>query len=143
MGSQSRSCYIFKLLTSKDLMDGIGGTVKNVIFRKVKSGQLVVHSPFEFYEAVTKFVPSIHSVYLPENESIVEPEDISMGRKMDQTLKIHKPERKCSQNGDIYINFFKIVDDEDPFHVKGYWGKSEIICNYVETSESDDECAKC
>ena len=106
MGSQSRSCYIFKLLTSKDPMDGIGGTV-------------------------------------PENESIVEPEDISMARKIDQTLKIHKPERKCSQNGDTYTNFFKIADDEDPFYVKGYWGKSEIICNYVETSESDDECAKC
>ena len=52
-------------------MDGIGGTVKIVIFRKVKSSQLVVHSPFEFSQAVKKFVPSIRSVYLPENESIV------------------------------------------------------------------------
>ena len=45
---------------------------------------------------MTKFVPSIHSVYLPENT--VEPEDRTMARKIDQTLKIHKPERKCSQN---------------------------------------------
>ena len=29
-------------------MDGIGGTVKNVILRKVKSGQLVVRSPLNF-----------------------------------------------------------------------------------------------
>ena len=77
----------------------IGRTVKNVIPRKVKSGQLVVHSPLEVSEAVTKFVPSIHSVYLPENKNIVEPEDISMARKIDQTLKIHKLERKCIQNG--------------------------------------------
>ena len=42
MGSQFRSRYIFKLLASKGPMDGIGGTVNNVILRKVKSGQLVV-----------------------------------------------------------------------------------------------------
>ena len=47
-----------------------------------------------------KLVPSIHSAYLPENENIVEPEDISMARKIDQTLKIYKLERKCIQNGD-------------------------------------------
>ena len=143
MGSKSRSRYIFKLFASKGSMDGIGGTVKNVILRKVKTGQLLVHSPIEFSEAVTKFVPSIHAVYLPENENIVEPEDIIMTRKIDQTLKIHKLEKKCSQNGDTYINFFKSDDDEDPFHVQQYWGKSEIICGHVETSESDKECAKC
>ena len=90
MESQSRSCFISKLLTSKDAMDGIEGTVKNVIRRKVKFGQLVVHSPLEFSEAVTKFVPSIYSIYQPESDNIVEPEDISMARKMDQLLKIHK-----------------------------------------------------
>ena len=98
MGSQFKFRYIFKLLASKGPMDGIGGTVKNVILRRVKSGQLVVHSPFEFFDAMTKFVLLIHSVYLPEN--IVEPGEISMARKIDQTLKIHKLERKCSQNGD-------------------------------------------
>ena len=78
----------------------------------------MVHFPLERTEAVTKFVPSIQSVYLPENENIVEPEGISMARKIDQTLKIHKLERKCSQNGDTYINFFKIADKEDPFHMQ-------------------------
>ena len=47
-----------------------------------------------------KLVPSIHSAYLPENENIAELEDISMARKIDQTLKICKLERKCIQNGD-------------------------------------------
>ena len=100
MGSQFRFCYIFKLLVSKDPMDGIGRTVKNVIRRKVKSGQLLVHSPLEVSEAVTRFVPSIHSVDLPENKNIFEPEDISMAREIDQTLKIHTLERKSIQNGD-------------------------------------------
>ena len=38
MGSQFRSRYVFKLLATEGAMDGIGGTVKNVILRKVKSG---------------------------------------------------------------------------------------------------------
>ena len=105
MGSQFRSRYVFKLLASYVLpgkthssyynerhhgkcpMDGIGGAVKSIIFRKVKSGQ--------FLEAVTKFVPLILSVYLPENENVVEAEGISKARKIDQTLGIHKLERNC------------------------------------------------
>ena len=81
MRLQFRSRYTFKLLANKDPMDEIGGTLKNVILRKVMSGQLVVDSPLEFSEAVTKFVPSIHSVYVSENENIVEPEDNSMTRR--------------------------------------------------------------
>lgn len=56
-------------------MNGIGGTVKNDIFRKIKSGKLVVYSQVDFSEAVTKFILPIHSVFLPENENIAEPED--------------------------------------------------------------------
>ena len=101
----------------------------------------MVHSPLEVSEDVTK-VPLIHSVYLPENENIVEQEDISMSRKIDQTLKIHKLEIKCIQNGDTYINFFKNADHEDPFNGQWYGDENEIICGHIETSESDDECQK-
>ena len=46
-------------------MDGIGVTIKNVILGKIKSGHWLVHFPLEYSEAVTKFVLSIHAVYLP------------------------------------------------------------------------------
>ena len=69
-------------------MDGIGATIKNVIFRKAKSAQSVVYFLLEFLDAVTKFLPSIHFVYLPEIEKIFEPGDISMARNIDQTLKM-------------------------------------------------------
>ena len=54
--SEFRSCFIFELLASKGPMDGIEGMVKNVILRKVKFGQLVVHFPGELSGTVTKFV---------------------------------------------------------------------------------------
>ena len=44
----------------------------------------MVYSPLEFSEAVTKLLPSIQSVYLPENENIFEPEDISKAKEIDQ-----------------------------------------------------------
>ena len=106
------------MLASKGLMYGIGGTVKNVILRKFKSGQLVIYSPLEFSVAMTKFVTSIHSVYLPGNENIVEPGDITMARKIVQMLKVNKLEKKCNQNGNTYTIFFKYADDEDSFHVQ-------------------------
>ena len=39
--------------------------------------------------------------------------------------------------------FFKNADYEDPFHVQWCGGEKEIIYGYVETSESDNEFAKC
>ena len=111
----------------------------------VKSGQLVVNYPLEFSETVTKFILSIHFVCLPENENVFELEDISMARKINQTLKIQNLEKKMQSECQHSINFFKIADDEDPPHpphAQRYQGKSEIICSHAETSESDDECAK-
>ena len=76
-GAQFRSRFIFQLLAgtmflNKSLswfynerhhgkvpMDDVGKTIKNVILRKIKSGQIVVHTPKEFSDAAMKFVPSI------------------------------------------------------------------------------------
>ena len=57
-------------------VDGVGTTIKNVIFWKVKSGQIVVHTPKEFSDAAMKFVLSIITVYLPKSDEIFEPENI-------------------------------------------------------------------
>ena len=55
-------------------MDGIGGTVKNVTFRKVKSGNAVIDSP-KFVDYASQLVPSITSLYLPVEEIIEEPKE--------------------------------------------------------------------
>ena len=93
MGAQFQSRFVFQLLETmflnkslcwfynerhhgKGSMDDVGGTIINVIFRKVKSGQIVVHTPKEFSDASMKFVPSIITVHLPRSDQIVEPESI-------------------------------------------------------------------
>ena len=83
MGTQFRCRFIFQLLAGtiflnkslcwfynerhhgKVLMDDVGITIKNIIFQKVKPGQIVVLTPKEFSDAAMKLVPSIITVYLP------------------------------------------------------------------------------
>ena len=84
---------------------------------------------------MTKFVPSIYSAYLTEIENIFEPEDISIARKIEWYMSW--------KENVVKMAILKIVDDENPFHVQWYGGKNKTICGYVDTSESDDECAKC
>ena len=75
-------------------MDGVGGTVKNVVFRKVKSGFLTIDSPFQFYEAVKTYVPAIKCAYLSSEDVFEEPENMEQESKpIIDTLKIHKIER--------------------------------------------------
>ena len=70
IGDQFRCCFVFTLLAGtlllnkslmwfyndchhgKGPMDGVGRTMKNIVFRKVKSGQVVINSPQEFSEVV-------------------------------------------------------------------------------------------
>ena len=77
----------------KGPMDSVGGTVKNVVFRKVKSGKVTIYSPEQFTEAVQKFITAIHSIYLLQNANIIEPKNIACAKKIKDTLKIHKFEK--------------------------------------------------
>ena len=83
--AQFRSCLVFKLLAKyrrdlqlewnyneahygKDPMDGIGGAIKNVVFRQVKSGRVVINSAEEFSVAAKKFVSSIATLFHKEKD---------------------------------------------------------------------------
>ena len=92
-------------------MDDVGGTTKNVICRKVKSGQIVVHTPKEFSDAAMKFVPSIITVYLPRSNEIVEPESIHQTPSISETLSIHKFVRQINDRGDCSREFLKTAVD--------------------------------
>ena len=91
--SQFRSRFVFKLLSlsrpgllvewnyneahhGKGPMDGIGGTIKNVVFHQVKSRKVVINSPIEFCKTGNKFAPSIRCLYEPESSLLEEPHDI-------------------------------------------------------------------
>ena len=130
MDTQFRLRFIFQLLAGKMFlnkslcwfyneghqgkvpMDDVGGTIKNVIFRKVKSGQIVVHTPKEFSDAAMKFVPSIITVYLPKSDEIVEPESIHQVPSIPETVLIYKLVRQVNGTGDCSIEFFNKGNSE-------------------------------
>ena len=47
----------------KGPMDGIGGTIKNMIFRQVKAGKVIINSAEDFYNAANQFYPSITTLF--------------------------------------------------------------------------------
>lgn len=126
----------------KGPMDGIGSTVKNDVFRKVKSGQAVVYTPEEFAIA-EKFVPKIRSIYLPESENIKEPNSIERSKKINETLKIHKLEPKVDSSNNMFFSFYNIADDEKPFHVQWYGEENVVVCGHETRSEDDNCCSNC
>ena len=161
MGTQFRSRFIFQLLAGKMFlnkslcwfyneghhgkvpMDDVGGTIKNVIFRKVKSGQIVVHTPKEFSDAAMKFVSSIITVYLPKSDEIVEPESIHQVLSIPETLLIHKLVRQVNSRGDCSIEFFKTAVDQESFHIQCYKRANDVVCGYEKSNKGDSECSTC
>ena len=155
MGAQFQSRFIFQLLAGtmflnkslcwfynerhhgKGPMDGVGGTIKNVIFRKVKSGQIVVHTPKEFSDAAMKFVPSIITVYLPRSDEIVEPESIHQASSIPETFSIH------NDRGDFSIKFFKTVVDQEAIHTQWYNKAGDVVCGHEKSDKSNNECSTC
>ena len=109
-------------------MDGVGGTVKNVAFRKMKSGFLTIHTPFEFHEAVTKYVPAIKSIYFCESDLFEEPKyiDQEVDRKLIvDTLKVHKVDG-CKVKGISGLKFHQLAEDESPFYTQWYANRKRV-----------------
>ena len=58
-------------------MEGIRGTVKNVVFRQVKSDRVIINSAEEFSVAAKNFVASIATLFQKEKDLLYEPDDIN------------------------------------------------------------------
>ena len=160
--AQFRSCFVFCLLKKnmfdnaeliwnynekshgKGSMDGVGGTVKNIIFRKVKSGFVTINTPLEFHQAVLKLIPSIHNVYLADTDVRSKPENIEQElKKIPETLTIHHIER-FQMKGVYALKFFHLAEDEQPFYTQWYAnGKDAVICRYKSSEFDDNHCASC
>ena len=125
-------------------MDGVGGTVKNIIFRKVKSGFVTIDSPFEFRQAILKFFPSIRSVFLIDTDALNEPENIKQeSKKIQETFKVHHVERS-EVKGVNGLKFFYLDEDEQPFCTQWHSnGKDVVICGHEIADVDGNHCALC
>ena len=54
-------------------MDGVGGTIKRVDFELVKSNKIMINTAEEFATEASKIVSSIQSIYLSQDNEIINP----------------------------------------------------------------------
>ena len=135
--AQFRSRYVFTLLTTmsrsvilnthynerhhgKGPMNGVGGTLKNIIFRDVMSEKCFIQNAEEFSNYANTVVNGITSVYLPQNNVLTEPDDIEEAPKIPETLSIHKVVRGFNEDGICYFKFYYLSKDSGPFFTQYY-----------------------
>ena len=69
-------------------MDSIGDTLKNVAFRQVMPGKIIINSAEEFCKAANQFCPSITTLFQKADVISSEPNDIEKAPIIPETLKI-------------------------------------------------------
>ena len=153
--AQFRSRYVFALATQiqtdieliwhyseahhgKGPVDGIGGTIKRMVFRKVLSKQVVINNPKQFAEYANQ-LSAIRCLYLPSEQLIDEPSFVAEQKPIPETLKTHKWVRGFNRAGTPYNNFYYLSSDVFP-HFKQWYG---LGCDHEENEVDDITCAKC
>ena len=135
--AQFRSRFVFRLLCDfsqsvklcwyynerhhgKGPMDGVGGTIKNLVYRDVMSNKCMIRNAEEFSDHVNKIATGITAIHLPKDELLTEPEDIGDSPKITETLSIHKLIRGFNEDNVCFIKFFKLANEVKPFHTQFY-----------------------
>ena len=73
-------------------MDGVGGTVKNVLFRAVFSGKTVIQTPRDFADYANENIKDIACIYIPHKDIPDEPKEIESTQYVKEmsALQVHK-----------------------------------------------------
>ena len=128
-------------------MDGIGGTIKNRVFRDVLSGKVNIGSAEHFASYANKIITDISSLYMPLNEVLTEPDCVENAPKIAGTLEVHKIRRTFNSDGVCKLEFYRTANDESPFY--SHWYRKEgdpEVCDHPELPLAFDvsmTCAKC
>ena len=107
MSSQFRSRFVFHFLSKiqlgknitwhynggghgNGLIDGIRGTVKYLVLKKVRSGHCIIDSPLQFAQYANEICESITSLYMSVDYLLEELEDVKNAKPIPDTLQVYK-----------------------------------------------------
>ena len=164
--TQFRSRYVFHLTTlfptrynvvryynerhhGKGPMDGIGGCIKNAVYRAVMSTRVVVQTPLDFVNAARSLVRGVECIYMPVDEVMVEPEEISNAPYVPdmQILQVHKAVRVVTKKEFQCLQLFKIGTDTKSYFDQWYRRHDGAkSCGHLDIPESlnpEKHCGKC
>ena len=92
----------------KGPMDDVCETIKRMVFRLVKSNKITINAAEEFATEASKAVPSIKSIYLSQDDEIIEPSFFKVAPYIHGTLDTHYVKRSFNSNG-IYSRVNTLV----------------------------------
>ena len=98
-------CHYLEAHHGKDPMDGIGGNITNMVFKKVLSGTTVINTPKGFAEFANT-VSTISCLYLPNEDLLQEPDHVKDCTPIPNTTKTHKIVRSYTSKGVPCNKFF-------------------------------------
>ena len=127
----------------KGPMDGIGGTVKNIVFKEVKSGRLSVDTPEEFATAANRLC-KVHSLYLPLENYIDEPDGIKEAPEIKGILQVHRIVRKFNHQNVPYLDFYELSLSEEIYYRQFYRSDDDPdVCGHIVIECDENHCAHC
>ena len=98
----------------KGPMDGVGGTIQNIVYHDVMSNKCVINNAKAFAQYANGLVNGISSIYLSESELLVKSEQVSMALKIPENFTIHKLSREFDERV-CFIKFFSLASDKKSF----------------------------
>ena len=101
-------------------MDGVGRTIKSVVFGLVKSNKITINTAEYFATEASKAVPSIQSICLSQDDEIIDPSFVKVALYIDGTLDTHYVKRSFNSKGVCFLEFYRSLNDLEPFHVQYY-----------------------
>ena len=159
---QFRSKFVFALLTQFDRnialqwnyneehhgkgpMDVVGGTIKQVVYGLVKSRHININTAEEFTAEGSQGVPSIKSLYLSQEDEIIESSFVKNAPAIKRILDVHHIKRDYNLENVCFLEFCDLSDDKVPIHTQYYPQLNTLICDHEKESGEVNEniCGHC
>ena len=86
-------------------MDGVGATVKNLVFRAAISEKSSLKTLEEFTNAANLIIPWLSSIYLPTPEILVKPPKAPNAPPIPETLQMHQIHKTYKKTGSVKVQY--------------------------------------
>ena len=96
----------------KDPMDGIGSTIKNLVYCKKLSGDVAIDTLKKFPKFANE-ISNADCMFLSKEQLLKEPEEVTKAAPTPTTLKIHKVKRVKEENL-LVNNIYYLSEDLEP-----------------------------
>ena len=103
----------------------------------------MINTAEEFATKASKAVPSIQSIYLSEDDEIIEPSFARVAPNIQGTLHTHYVERSFNSNGVCFLKFYRSSNDLKPFHVQKHSQANTDVCDHTGSESNENECGFC